>query len=129
MAARYLDRTARGRNARKQGHNAEWIAALYLMLKGYQIIAMRLRTPHAEIDLVARKGKILAIVEVKQRTNRELALNALNPDQQLRLLKAGNRLIRSRPSLGCLQPRLDLIALSPGQLPLHLRGLVTPYEN
>lgn len=126
---RHSDRQSRGRRAYRDGHGAEWIAALYLMAKGYQIIAMRLKTPLAEIDLLARKGKTLAVIEVKRRSNRQLAISALGPDQQLRLLMAGNRLIRSRPSLGKLQPRLDLIALSPGRFPHHLRGLVTPYED
>lgn len=124
-AQRRAVRVGRGRRARKDGHNGEWLAALYLMAKGYQILGFRLKTPHAEIDLLARKGRILVIVEVKRRRTFELAVSALHPDQQERLLIAGSRIVRSRPSLQRLEPRLDLIALSPGRLPRHLKGLTT----
>lgn len=122
-------RAQRGKRARSSGHNAEWLAAFYLMAKGYQILGFRLKTPQAEIDLLARKGRTLAIIEVKRRLSTELALTALSPDQQSRLLLAGQALVNSRPSLGRLQPRLDLIALSPRRFPRHVRGLMTPFEN
>lgn len=124
-AAQRAARSRKGLNARKQGHQGEWLAALYLMAKGYQILGFRLKTPQAEIDLLARKGSILAVVEVKRRQSPELALMALSSDQQERLLNAGNRIVRTRPSLQNLEPRLDLIALSPGRLPRHLKGLTT----
>jgi putative endonuclease len=95
------------------------------MAKGYQILGFRLKTPQAEIDILARKGPILAVVEVKRRQSSELALMALGSDQRERLLIAGSRIVRTRPSLQRLEPRLDLIALSPGRLPHHLKGLTT----
>ena len=119
-------RQNRGRLSRQQGRSAEWLAALYLMAKGYQILGFRLKTPQAEIDLLARKGKTLAVIEVKRRQSPELALMALGPDQQQRLLSAGYSLVHTRPALKHLQPRLDLIALSPRRFPQHLRGLLTP---
>lgn len=122
-------RQSRGLRSRQQGRSAEWLAALFLMAKGYQILGFRLKTPQAEIDLLARKGNILAVIEVKRRQSPELALMALGPDQQQRLLSAGYSLSRSRPALSRLQPRLDLIALSPRRFPRHLRGLLTPSGN
>ena len=56
-----------GARGRKEGRFAEAIAALYLMLKGYQILGFRLKPPSGEIDLLARKGRTLAVVEVKRR--------------------------------------------------------------
>lgn len=122
-------RQNRGLRSRQQGHSAEWFAALYLMAKGYQILGFRLKTPQAEIDILARKGRILAVIEVKRRQNPELALLALKAGQQERLLSAGAYLVRSRPALSRLQPRLDLIALSPRRFPRHLRGLLTLSGN
>jgi len=122
-------RQSRGRKARRQGHSGEWLAALFLMAKGYQILGFRLKTPQAEIDILARKGRTLAIVEVKRRQSADMALLALGPDQQTRLLMAGSALVRSRPSLYNLQPRLDLVALSPRRFPRHIRGLLMPTEN
>lgn len=116
-------RQRRGQRARRDGHRSEWLAALLLMAKGYQILAFRLRTPQAEIDLLARRGRTLAVIEVKRRKDITLAQLAVTADQRQRLLLAGNRLIRSRPSLARLQVRLDLVAIAPGRFPRHIQGL------
>lgn len=114
-----------GRRAHRTGHRNEWLAALYLMAKGYQILGFRLKTPPAEVDILARKGRQLVVIEVKSRQDIDIAQLSLAPDQRDRLLRAGQHLVRSRPSLGRLTPRLDLIALSPGRFPRHVRGLTT----
>ena len=122
-------RQRRGLKAWRSGHRNEWIAALYLMAKGYQILGFRLKTPHAEIDLLARKGSYLIVVEVKSRTQSQLAQFALLPDQQDRLLRAATRLCQSRPALARLTPRLDLIAFSPGRFPRHVRNLMSSGQS
>lgn len=106
------------------GHRNEWVAALFLMAKGYQILGFRLKTPDAEIDILARKGAYLVVAEVKSRSRPELADRSLHPDQQDRLLRAAGRMCRSRPSLSGLTPRLDLVAFAPGRLPRHHRNLM-----
>lgn len=118
-------RPQRGRRAYRTGHRNEWWAALYLMAKGYQIIGFRLKTPQAEIDLLARKGRQLVVIEVKSRQDMALAQLSLSPDQRDRLLRAGYHLCSSRPSLARLSPRLDLIALSPRRWPRHIQNLMT----
>lgn len=112
-----------GARSRRQGRAAEWLAAGWLLFKGYQILGFRLKAAGAEIDILARKGRVLALVEVKRRATPEAGLEALGPDQQQRLLSAGRSLIQSRRSLVGLDLRLDVIALSPGHLPRHFRGL------
>jgi putative endonuclease len=97
------------------------VAALWLMAKGYRILGFRLRTPQAEIDLLAVRGKVLAVVEVKQRTNLLIALETVTFDQRERLRRAGASLAAGRPSLAGASVRLDLIALAPGKLPRHIR--------
>ena len=62
------DRRAR-RTAYLFGQKAETLAALWLRLKGYRILARRFRAPPGEIDLVARRGRVLALVEVKARAD------------------------------------------------------------
>ncbi|WP_292052205.1 MULTISPECIES: YraN family protein [unclassified Brevundimonas] len=114
-----------GRRAYRAGHRNEWLAAFYLMAKGYQILGFRLKTPIAEIDVLARRGRHLVVIEVKSRQDINLAQLSLSPDQRDRLLRAGYHLCRSRPALGRLTPRLDLIALSPRRFPRHVRGLTT----
>jgi putative endonuclease len=89
------------------------------MLKGYRILGFRLKTPQAEIDLLAQKGQVLAVVEVKSRTSLAQALEAVGQDQRERLRRAGRTLAARRPALRDASVRLDLIALAPGRLPRH----------
>jgi putative endonuclease len=112
-------RSARGTAARKSGRRAEVWAAIWLMLKGYRILGFRLKTPQAEIDLLAQKGQVLAVVEVKSRTSLANALEAVGHDQRERLRRAGRTLAARRPALKDAAVRLDLIALAPGRLPRH----------
>jgi putative endonuclease len=113
-------RSARGAAARLAGRRQEIVAALWLMAKGYRILGFRLRTPAAEIDLLVKKGGVLAVVEVKSRSTLEAALEAVSPDQRERLRRAGRSLAARRPALRGLSLRLDLFALAPGRLPRHV---------
>ncbi len=113
-------RRLRGAAARTSGRNAEWRAALYLMLKGYRILGFRLKTPVAEIDLLALRGKTLAVVEVKQRLALEAALECVTFDQRDRLRRAGQMIAARRPGLRQVDIRIDLIALAPGRWPRHI---------
>lgn len=113
-------RSARGAAARIAGRRSEWIAALWLMAKGYRIIGFRLKTPQAEIDLLALRGGVLAVVEVKRRVCLANALEAVGHDQRQRLRRAGAALAARRSSLAGAAVRLDLMALAPGKLPRHV---------
>jgi putative endonuclease len=115
----------RGARARKEGRAGEWLAAAFLMAKGYQILGFRLRTAQGEIDLLAKRGRILAVVEVKRRATLEQALDALDFAQHARLLRAGRTLAARSPALRQLDLRIDLIALAPGSFPRHVRNIET----
>lgn len=52
---------------RKTGDKGERRAARYLMLRGYRIIERNYTFGHKEVDLIARRGRTLAFVEVKTR--------------------------------------------------------------
>lgn len=116
-------RQARGGAAFRSGHAAEWIAAILLMAKGYQILGFRLKSRAGEIDLLARRGRVLAVVEVKRRQTLAAARLALKPAQHDRLIAAGEAIRRNRPALQCLDLRIDMVALAPGRFPRHLRGV------
>lgn len=113
-------RAARGAEARLSGRRAEVWAAMWLMAKGYRILGFRLKTPQAEIDLLAKRGDVLAVVEVKSRTALEVALETVTVDQRERLRRAGAQLAANRPGLRGCGVRLDLVALAPGRLPRHI---------
>jgi putative endonuclease len=113
-------RSARGAASRLSGRRAEVLAAIWLMAKGYRILGFRLKTRQAEIDLLAIRGRILAVVEVKRRTHLLAAMETVTFDQRERLRRAGAAVAASRPALGGATVRLDLIALAPGKLPRHI---------
>ena len=117
-------RVALGAASHRLGHRSEWLAAALLMATGYQVLGFRLKTRAGEIDILARRGKVLAVVEVKRRTTLEAALTALGPDQYDRLLAAGRSVLRQRPSLAGHVLRIDMVALAPGRFPRHRRGVV-----
>jgi len=113
-------RAARGAAARLSGRRSEVWAAVWLMAKGYRILGFRLKTPQAEIDLLAKRGEVLAVVEVKSRTTLEAALETVTFDQRDRLRRAGLAVAAGRPGLQGASVRLDLLALAPGRLPMHI---------
>jgi putative endonuclease len=94
---------------------------MWLMAKGYRILGFRLKTPQAEIDLLAKRGNVLAVVEVKRRVDLATALETVTFDQRDRLRRAGANLAARRPALSGASVRLDLMALAPGKLPMHIR--------
>ena len=113
-------RAARGAAARLSGRRSEIWAAVWLMAKGYRILGFRLKAPQCEIDLLAKRGDVLAVVEVKSRTRLEAALEAVSYDQRDRLRRAGAQLAANRPGLRACAVRLDLMALAPGRFPRHV---------
>lgn len=111
------------RRAHSWGLAAETWAAVWLRLQGYRILARRLRTPAGEIDLVARRGAVLVAVEVKARPSVEAALSAVSTRQRLRIARALDLMAGGDPRLASLTRRLDLVAVRPWRLPVHLRDL------
>ena len=116
-------RQALGGRAFREGHGAEWLAAAFLMLKGYQVLGFRLKTRGVEIDILARQGRTAVVVEVKRRATLDAALSAVDARQIERLRAAGAALLRQRPGLAGLQLRIDTVALAPGRVPRHRRNL------
>ena len=115
-----FDRRLTGLRARLAGRRGEIVGALWLMAKGYRILGFRLKTPQGEIDLLAQKGSVLAVVEVKLRTSLETALEAVSWRQRQRLRRAGEAFAARRTDLKGAAIRLDLLALAPGRLPCHI---------
>ena len=102
------------------GRIAEGLAALSLRLRGYQVIARRFRTPVGEIDLIARRGQLLAFIEVKARGDLDQALSSLGSRQRERTERSAQWFLASHPSYRDFVLRFDLIAVRPWRLPYHL---------
>lgn len=68
------------------GRFGEWWACLFLLTRGYRIVARNLQTPHAEVDIVARRCRVLVLCEVKTRRGSEEVV--VRQAQRTRLLRA-----------------------------------------
>src|ERR1700738_5020666 len=104
----------------RTGLSAESRAAAYLMAKGYRILAKRFRTPHGEIDIVARRRNLVAFVEVKARASLDEAAYAVTPRQQQRIVNAAEGWLMAHPEHADFELRFDAMLIAPRHLPRHL---------
>lgn len=108
------------RVAYRRGRRSETLALWCLRLKGYRILARDLRSPVGEIDIIACRGRMLAIIEVKARDTADSAIEAVSPRQQARIVRAADRFLAGRPQLAGFAVRFDVIMVTPGRWPRHL---------
>ena len=105
--------------AEKRGRRAETVACWYLRLHGWRILARRARVRGGEVDIVARRGRTVAFVEVKARADDDAA--AMSLDQwRLRRVAAAAELLASRYARDGDELRIDALFLVPGRWPRHL---------
>lgn len=110
------------KRAERRGRWSEWTAALYLMLKGYRILAMRYRVRAGEVDIIARRGELVAFVEVKARRDLMAAVDAVTFASQDRIRAAGDHWLARQPDVARLSLRYDIVAITPWKLPRHYEG-------
>lgn len=101
------------------GRRGESLAAWYLRLKGWQVLARRVKCPRGEIDLVVRRGATVAFVEVKWRKSAAELEQAIDAQRLRRVAAAaeavGHRFVRPGD-----QQRIDVLLLAPGRFPRHM---------
>jgi putative endonuclease len=102
-----------------KGRRGETLAALYLRLKGWRILARRVKTPRGEIDLIARRGGTVAFVEVKWR-ERAADLDHAIDAYRLRRVAAAAEVVAHRYAKGADVQRIDVLLLAPGHWPRHM---------
>ena len=112
--------------AERRGRRAENYAALWLQIKGYRILARRVKLPVGEIDLIARRSKIIACVEVKQRRTLDLARQAVPDSAWLRISRAADYWGSQHPHYDQQLWRYDLIAIAPWRWPKHYKDYWRP---
>jgi putative endonuclease len=108
--------TLRRRKALRKGRRGEALCAWLLRLKGYRILGRNLRTPQGEIDILARRGKVLAVVEVKARGEIADAGEAVTADKRRRLLRAARFLLSRLPEGNDLSLRFDAMLVAPWRI-------------
>ena len=102
------------------GISAESRAAAYLIAKGYRILARRWKSPVGEIDIVARRRRLLVFVEVKARASLDAAAESLNARQQRRIAAAAEAWLAAYPDPAILDMRFDAVLVAPGKIPRHI---------
>lgn len=108
------------RQAFRRGHAAELICLWHLRLRGWRILARRFRVPSGEVDLIARRGGVLAAIEVKARGSLLDAAESIGPRQRRRVARALDHFVAMRPELQRLSQRYDVMLVTPRRLPRHL---------
>ena len=107
------------RRSEQRGRLGESLAAWWLRLTGWRVLAARLRTPVGEIDLIAKRGRTLLFVEVKTRaTAAELDL-AIDRYRLERVAAAVNMVAHRYATPGD-DIRIDVILLAPRCLPRRI---------
>lgn len=107
---------AHRQRAYRFGHLAEWLVIAVLCVKGYRILGRRVKTKWGEIDILARRGRTLAVIEVKARRRLSDALESLTTRQQQRIVNAAKASLAKRRDLSDASVRFDLMAVAwPGR--------------
>lgn len=105
--------------AERHGRRGETLAAWYLRLKGWRIMARRVQTPRGEIDLVAKRGRQVAFVEVKWRATSD-QLDLAIDDYRLRRVAAAAGSLAPRYARDGEDVRIDVLLLAPRRWPRHI---------
>ncbi len=113
------------REAEAAGRRGERLAGWWLRLKGWRILDRRVRTPAGEVDLVARKGNLVAFVEVKTRATAAELDFAIDERRLARVAAAAEYLMPTYTQPGD-DIRVDVILLAPGTRPRHIENAWQP---
>jgi putative endonuclease len=104
-----------------KGHWAEFLATLYLRIKGYRILAKRFKTKAGEVDVIVQKGDVIAMIEVKARADEMAAINSVTAMSQRRIMAAGDIWLGRQRDYANLSVRYDIIAILPWKMPKHFK--------
>ncbi|HKS86248.1 MAG TPA: YraN family protein [Pseudolabrys sp.] len=104
----------------RTGLSAESRAATLLIAKGFRILARRWRSPLGEIDIVARRRRLLVFAEVKARPSLDEAAESVNARQRRRIAAAAEIWLAANPDESIRDIRFDAILVAPGKIPRHI---------
>jgi putative endonuclease len=109
------------RVAEAAGRRGERLAAWWLRLKGWSILDRRVRTPAGEVDLIAKRGALIAFVEVKTRAS-AAELDFAIDERRLARVAAAAEYLMPRYATAGEDIRVDVILLAPGTRPRHIEN-------
>ena len=106
-----------------RGRRGETLAAWFLRLKGWRILARRVKTPRGEIDLIARRGRVVAFVEVKWRAS-AAELDFAIDDYRLRRVLAAAEAVGHRYAGADDEQRIDVLLLARRSWPRRIENAI-----
>ena len=116
--------------AQNRGKAAETLAALWLRLKLYRILARGAVSGRGsgagEVDIIARRGNLVVFVEVKARGSLADAAESISSAQRRRIERAAAGFLARHPRLGHCQVRFDVILVTPKRFPRHIQDAWRP---
>jgi putative endonuclease len=104
----------------RTGISAESRAAVFLVAKGFRILARRWKSPIGEIDIIARRRTLLVFVEVKARERFDDAAWSVTDRQRLRIAAAAEAWLARYADSRIRDIRFDAILVAPGRIPRHI---------
>ncbi|CAN5231970.1 YraN family protein [soil metagenome] len=113
---------ARRTAAERRGRQAERLCGWWLRLKGWTILDRRVRTQVGEIDIIARRGNMVAFIEVNARGN-EAALDLAIDERRLARVAAAAESVAHIYCAPGDDMRIDVMLLAPGRPPRHLANV------
>lgn len=102
-----------------QGRRGEWLAAWYLRLSGWRILARRAKCTRGEVDIIARRGRVVAFFEVKWRRDARDLDQAIDP-YRLRRVAAAAEALAPRYARAGEDIRIDVLLLATRRFPRHI---------
>ncbi|MCA1795931.1 MAG: YraN family protein [Geobacteraceae bacterium] len=97
----------------KLGKWGEERAVRYLRQRLYRIVVTNYSNKCGEIDIIARRGKVVAFVEVKTRRTTAFGsgAEAVTPRKQRQIIRTAQLYLLQNPDMSDLQPRFDIIGV------------------
>lgn len=111
--------------AERKGREGEAQAAQWLMQQGWRVLAERVKTPHGEIDLIARKGRLVGFFEVKWRARARDLGDAID-ERRLRRVAAAAAIAMADYAEAGDDLTIDVLLLAPGSRPRHIANAYQP---
>lgn len=116
--------------AERRGRVAESICLLLLRLTGWRILAHRRKakagTGLGEIDIVAKRGRTVAFIEVKARADHDTARESVTAAQRARIARAAQVFIERNAACADCDVRFDVMSLGRGLWPQHIADAWRP---
>ena len=114
------------KKAWRRGQWSETLCIWSLRFTGYRILAHSFKEKTGEIDIIARRGKLIAFIEVKARASYQAASEAISFTQQQRIIRSAQTYLAKNPRFADFDQRFDAMFVLPWRLPIHIKDAWRP---